>query len=638
MFLHRIASVIRGPSRKHPVSNCAALLFILLLSASFAAAGDPRSVRINEDGSIEILISSYTREEGPKRNVAADITVVTREEIEKIPATNLAEALQFVPGVYVEFNGGPGGQAVASIQGSSFSPVPEVAVYQDGVPLNMLANPVTNLSSIPLSSVERIEVYKGTASSAWGTAMGGVINIITREPNPEKPFTGSIQSSYGSFGTLRNSGSFSGTEGRLGYFVSFDHDQSNGFTAHTSYRQDAVYGKLNYSLSESSRLNFVVNHSEGRYEDPAALLTGFYPYWEEFHRNRTYERLQYEARLSNNITYTIEGRHQQFGLVDDHLFELRPKEKGWDYNEELYGISSRLSCHLDGRNHLVLGFDGDWGNYSYSLYSRDFSTGNWAMYANDTLTLGAFSLIGGLRYDNNIDFGAEVNPLVGAVYRLPWKDARIRAQVTRGFAAPPPGLIHDPTVGNEDLKAETALNYQLGAEIYPDKALKLELNFFMADIDDFINFDQAAFKWNNIERVRRQGAETRVSARIPSGQSGALGVSFGGTFVDVVNEATGLPIKDIPRKILDLSVSYSNRQFSQSVIGRFIDNNSSFSETRDNIFVFDYLARLQIPSPGMGLSPSIFFAVHNITDAPYLYRRVFPQPGRWMEGGLRCDF
>jgi len=635
---HKSASVKRCPSCKFLIGLWATFFLFLLLFTSNAIADDPPPARLNPDGSIEISITSYTREETPRQNVAADITVVTRDEIEKIPAQNVAEVLRFIPGVYVEFNGGLGSQATASIQGSSFSAAPEVAVYQDGVPLNMLANPVTNLSYIPISSVERIEVYKGSASSAWGTAMGGVINIITREPDPTKPFGGTLQSSYGSFDTFRDSGSLSGTDGRFGYFVSFDYDQSNGFAPRTSFQQDAVYAKFNYSVGESGRLNFVVNHDEGRNEDPSALLTHLYDFWEDFHNNRTYERLLYETSLSNNVIYSIEGRHQEFGLIDDHLFDLKPKQNAWDYGEELYGISSRLSYELKDRNHFVLGFDGDWGNYAYSLYDRDYATGNWAMYANDTVIVGAFSLIGGVRFDNNIDFGSEVSPMGGAVYHLPWYDALIRAQVARGFAAPPPGLIHDPTVGNKDLKAETAVNFQLGGEIHPIKALKLEVNLFDVDVDNFINFDQTAFKWNNIDKVRRQGLEARMSADIPVGPSSKFGLSFGSTFIDVQNTETGDTVKDVPRQILDISGSFSTKQFTQSITGSFIDNNSSFPETRDQIFVFDYLARLKLPSPGKSLSPSIFFSVHNITNAPYLYREVFPQPGRWFEGGLRCEF
>jgi len=614
------------------------IFLIVFLSPTSSIAGDSPRFRINEDGTIEVWITSYTREQTPEENVAANIEVVTREQIEKIPATNAAEVLQFIPGVYVEFNGGLGSQATASIQGSSFSPVPEVAVYQDGVPLNMLANPVTNLSFIPVSSIERIEVYKGAASSAWGTALGGVINIITREPNPNKLFSGTVQSSYGDFSTLRSSGSVSGTVDRFGYFISVDHDETAGVAPHMSSLQDAVYAKFNYRIGDSGRLNFVVNHDEGKRENPSPLLTGRYNYWEYFHQNRTYERLLYETSLPNNITYTIEGRHQEFGLIDDYRFILKPQRRGWDYAEELYGISSRISHDLNDKNRFVLGFDGDWGTYAYSLYDRDYPTRNWAVYANDTLKVGDFALTGGVRYDNNLDFGSEVSPMGGVVYHLPWYEALVRAQVSRGFAAPPPGLIHDPTVGNEDLMAETAVNYQLGAEIHPIKALKLEINFFRADISNFISFDQAVYKWKNIEDVTRQGIEARASTNFNLGTSNSLKISFGETFVDVENQKTGEVVKDVPRQILDVSVSHSYKQFTQSITGKCIDNNSSFPETRDEIFVFDYLAKLKLPSPGMNLTPSLFFAVHNMTNAPYIYRKVFPQPGRWIEGGVSCEF
>jgi vitamin B12 transporter len=576
--------------------------------------------------------------ETPKENVAADITVVSREEIEKIPATNAAEVLQFVPGVYVEFSGGLGSLALPSIQGSSFSAAPEVAVYQDGVPLNMLANPVTNLSFIPVSSIERIEVYKGAASSAWGTAMGGVINIITRDPDPSKPFGGAVQSSYGDFSTFRNSGSFSGTVDRFGYFVSFNHDESNGFVPHMNYDQDSIYAKFNYLVGESSRLNFVVNHDEGRNEDPTALLTHLYDFWEDFHQNRTYERLLYETKFSDNITYSIEGRHQQYDLDDYHLFYQKPEQLGYDYTEELYGISSRVSWDIKDRNRFVLGFDGDWGDYAYTLYTHGYVTGDQAVYSNDTLTVGALSLTGGARFDNNIDFGSVLCPMGGAVYHLPWYEALVRVQIAKGFAAPPPALLHDPTYGNPDLKPETDLNYQLGSEIHPVKPLKLEVSLFRADVDDFIDFNEETLRWDNIEKVRRQGVEAIASATFPVGRWSNLGLSFAETYVDVRNEETGAVLKDVPRQMMVASASYSIKQLTQSLTGRCIDNNSSFPETRDKLFVFDYLARLKLPSPGLGLVPSVFFAVHNITNAPYLYREIFPQPGRWVEGGMRCEF
>ena len=165
------------------LETVAGILLLLLLSAPLRADESPPTP---EAGSLvrEDLVFTYTRQATPKSDVAANISVITREEIEKYPVNNAGEVLQYVPGVYVEFNGGsPGSFSAASIQGSE---VRHVAVFQDGVPLNLLANPVTDLSFLPVANIERIEVYQGAASSAWGSGLGGVINIITREPDSDE--------------------------------------------------------------------------------------------------------------------------------------------------------------------------------------------------------------------------------------------------------------------------------------------------------------------------------------------------------------------------------------------------------------------------------------------------------------------
>ncbi len=119
---------------------------------------------------LETMVVTASRWEMPRAEVAANITVITRKELEELPASNLSEVLRYIPGVTVEANGGLGSETAVRIQGSEFR---HVTVFQDGVPLNMLATPRTDLSYIPVDTIERIEVYKGAASSAWGSALGG---------------------------------------------------------------------------------------------------------------------------------------------------------------------------------------------------------------------------------------------------------------------------------------------------------------------------------------------------------------------------------------------------------------------------------------------------------------------------------
>ena len=130
-----------------------------------------------------------------------------------------------------------------------------------------------------------------------------------------------------------------------------------------------------------------------------------------------------------------------------------------------------------------------------------------------------------------------------------------------------------------------------------------------------------------------------MSANFTSGPLAGLALSFGGSYVDVRDAKTDEVIPDIPDVLLDTSASYTYKWLTQSLIGRYVDNNSSFPETQDKVFVFDYLARVKLPSPPCTrINPSLFAAVHNIGDTNYLYRTVFPQPGRWVEGGVRLEF
>lgn len=608
-------------------------LFLLVISPLGVQAED---IPVGNEGSDNTdIVFTYTREKTPREDVAANITVITQEDIKKIPASNAAEVLKYVPGVFIDFNGGLGSQATASIQGSD---VRQVAVYQDGVPLNLLANPMTDLSYIPVANIERIEVYKGAASSAWGSALGGVINIITKEPDLTKSFTGEIQSSYGQFNTTRNSGTVSGSMDRFGYLVSLMHDQSDGFVPHMEYRQDAAYTKLSYLLGEASRLSFVYSYDEGHHHSPTALLAGL-GFWEDVSQSRSYERLLFETSLSDSVAWSIEGRYLEADVSDNFR---PPPSWGWgsDYSEWRWGMSSRIRHEIPDMNHLVLGFDGDWGGYDFSSFAKKFDSGNWAVYANDTFDIKDFSLIAGIRYDSNLDFGSEVSPMGGVVYHFSKMGALARFQVAKGFSAPPGAWVHDPTYGNPDLKAETCINYQLGGEIKPLDRLKLELNLFESDVDNLLNFDPNALHYVNIDKATRRGIEGRISTSFDSGPASGLALSFGGSFVDVRNDATGEVIRDIPRNLYDVTASHTYKNFTNSIIGRFVFNNSSVSETHDEVFVFDYLLKVKLPPVWVCqvFTPSLFFAVHNLTDSDYVYRTFWPQPGRWVEGGARIEF
>jgi vitamin B12 transporter len=604
-----------------------AVQIILVCNLWAADTNSDKYDEYKEPVTVGEIVVTATRWESLKQDIAANITVITKEDIEKMPVSSAAEVLQYIPGIYVEFNGGPGSVANVRIQGSE---IRHVAVFQDGVPLNQLANPQTDISYLPIDAIERIEIYKGAASSSWGSSLGGVINIITKDPDREKPFKADARTSYGEHRTSKSRGSVSGTLERFSYLLSLTHDESKGFIEHTEYNQDAVYAKVNYNLSEMSCLNFVFSHDEGDNADP---LLNYPDFWDDIHRRRTYERLLFETSPADNLYLTLEGRHHRFYSKIDDVYQDR-RELYSDYNDEIWGAGVKMKWDIVDSNTLNLGFDGDWGSYDWINYTKEYKTGNWATYINDTLSMGDFSLNAGLRYDHNDDFGSEVSPSAGVVYRLFGGKVLVRTQIARGFSAPPASWVHDPELGNPELEPEIARNYQIGCEIQPLKPLQLKLNLFRADVKNLIRFNSITRKYENIDKVTREGVEGEIRANFDFG----LALSFGGSYVDVRDDNTDQVIEDIPRKQFNASSIYTYKWMTHSIVGRYIDHNSSYTETHDRVFIFDYLLKVKLPFLKTYGKPTLFGAIYNIFDTNYLYREVWPQPDRWVEGGVSFEF
>ncbi|MFR5879685.1 MAG: TonB-dependent receptor [Cloacibacillus evryensis] len=141
------------------------------------------------------------------------------------------ELLKQVPGLHIIELKGRGAYTTASVRGSTAS---QVAVYVDGVLMNLGSEAAVDLSTIPVENVERIEVYRGYIPARFGGAsMGGVINIITK--NPDGKGEGLLSVGGGSYGKFRANASYSAKLGDGNIFVGFSRDQANGeFT----YRND----------------------------------------------------------------------------------------------------------------------------------------------------------------------------------------------------------------------------------------------------------------------------------------------------------------------------------------------------------------------------------------------------------------
>jgi iron complex outermembrane receptor protein len=113
--------------------------------------------------------------------IPANLTVITREEIRRTPATSLLDVLKNQAGVHITPLYGPLGlDATLDLRGFGDAATSNTLILLDGQRLNPVSSDGINWSVIPLQNVERIEIIRGSGAVLFGDrASGGVVNIIT---------------------------------------------------------------------------------------------------------------------------------------------------------------------------------------------------------------------------------------------------------------------------------------------------------------------------------------------------------------------------------------------------------------------------------------------------------------------------
>jgi iron complex outermembrane receptor protein len=200
---------------------------------------------------------------------SASVVVIEREQFEgKIEG--LAEVIEKEAGIQVRQSGGLGSYSSVSLRGSTSD---QVMVFLDGILLNSGSGGGVDLSTISLSDVESIELYKGTSPLNFGKAsIGGVVNIKTIRSKQGLNVNAGV--GYGSFNARRANGFVNHKPGRFDYLVSVetfssDNDYEIVNNQGTQYYPDDdtvepvhngdfsqinLLGKAGYDLSDKSRV------------------------------------------------------------------------------------------------------------------------------------------------------------------------------------------------------------------------------------------------------------------------------------------------------------------------------------------------------------------------------------------------
>ncbi len=576
-------------------ASTATLSLALSLSSTPAwAAGDGEGPQGTHPQ--DIVVTATAREQQVK-DAPASISVITRDELERLPYREVTDALLEIPGVTVV--PGEGNSRDISIRGMS----PQYTlILVDGKRLTSRESR-TNGGSIseggllpPLEAIERIEVVRGPMSSLYGSdAMGGVVNVITRAISDtwrgSARVNGTLQlaDEFGNFadGNFYLSGPLIGDAVGLQLQGSLNRRAEDDVIGGTPERQDeTIAGKLGFQASDDHR--FIV---EGGYYRQKTISTA----------GKTVEAITAEpAGTESTMTqnrYVASISHAgKWGLAtsDSYLqYEDAEHVEGQKRIKNTVG-QSIWAVPLPSNTLTVGAFyrHEDLTDLTSNRLPNSTTTGttrtNWALFAeNELRLLDTLRLTGGLRMDDDEQYGTHWTPRVYAVWNMT-PALTLKGGYSQGFRAPNlrqtlpdwgqasrGGTIY----GNPDLEAETSRTieasllydrpgFQASLAVYDtrfnDKITRLtcaEAGAWCID-EPLSSIGRPPTTYINVDQAKIRGIEATVDVRLTR----TLRLNATGTLTDseqLTGPNAGAALNDTPRQQASASLNWRpNGRFS----------------------------------------------------------------------------
>jgi vitamin B12 transporter len=439
----------------------------------------------------------------------ADVTVITRADIDASVARDAYDLLRLEAGVDLYRTGGAGQQTSLFLRGSNSN---QVLVLIDGVRAAAATTGAFAFEQLPLDAVERIEIVRGPRASYWGSdALGGVIQIFTRKLDGAR-----VSAGYGSYGEADGSAGIGAWEGANGYSVQVGARHVGGFSATNpgicagpddpycsydpdddGYRNRNLVARGAYALGQQL-LSASLYRSQGQvlfdqgHSDVIEQSTG----------------VTLEGELGSGWSHRLALGNVREDLSTPALASLyltRRSSLLWQ-NEFLLAPGQHLVAGIDFVHDRGETRDTGSGEPRYRQ-SRD----DHALFAGWRSSFGAFDSELSARHDDDSVFGGAGTGSLA----LGWHAAggfRAYASVAQGFRSPTMNELYDPGyggyfAGNPDLQPERSRSSELGLEFTPGAGQRLKANLYSTRTSDLISFTGAQNLAVNIAHARLDGAE-----------------------------------------------------------------------------------------------------------------------------------
>ncbi len=467
------------------------------------------------------------------------VAVLSDLDIRQKNSITIQDALRFTPGLYMTddqvnirgstgYNKGAGSRVLVLLDG-----VPAIAGDTGGI----------NWDALPPTEIAQIEVVKGAGSALYGSnALGGVINLITRDPSPQ-PITRSRlswgffdQPAYPSWQFTNRLLQFNAIDvshsrqiGKLGMLLAVGRKSSTGYRQNGEDLVLNTFNKFTYRYSALSHFTLMINWTFNKHGN---LLTWKGPatnhpleispesIGDKIHSGKFIVHLTYKTLLRNNLALISKSSVYR-NRWQDYFHDNQDYARTYKLQQEL-----QLEYQLSAKHAMTGGVEGIYHTTQSSLFGNPY-TYDLALYVQDEfrwspllrLTLGA-------RYDRHqvrqLFSEDQLSPKMGLVCQ-PTPLTAIRLAVGKGFRAASIAEIFTHTlvsgfevIPNLNLRAESAWSYELGLHQLFGSHFIIDASYFQNDYRNMIEPKLAsiippAFQLNNLSRARIRGFE--VSSR-----------------------------------------------------------------------------------------------------------------------------
>lgn len=408
----------------------------------------PQTLEVSE------VVVTGSRTEVDKRKSSSIVNVVSTKMFEKTASNNVAEVLNYQPGLRVEYNCSNCGVPQLRINGleGQYS-----QILLDSRPIFSSLASVYGLEQLPSGMIERVEVIRGGGSALFGSsAIGGVVNIITKEPK------------YNSFSVQNTTGVYQGGGTDInttlnGSFVTDDYKA--GIYIYGMVKNRSSYDRNGDGFSEIPKLNSETIGFRGYYKlTPLSRLTAEYHHIREFRRGgNAFDLPPHEADIAEQLNHNINGGGLKYDLFTEDYKHRgsfyasvqnidRESYFGTDKNLDAYGATKDFTFVAGGQytytmdkllfmpSQLVLGAEYSDNNlndtmlgYNRTVEQRSICYGGFFQneWRNDKLSL----LIGG-RLDKHNKIDKPIFTPRANVRYAPIENVSMRVSYSGGYRAP----------------------------------------------------------------------------------------------------------------------------------------------------------------------------------------------------------